>query len=1166
MNNHLTRCLSLLAIGGALAVPSMSAKQGAPHSVTVENNYSNVTLSWKSPASPKTLQWHDGEDYNGDSGTSLDPQKPVTLYVGSLFTASDLASWVGEKVKSITIFQYRQVHKATVLVYEDGEVVAQADADPAKYEKNTFLEVALPNEVPIVAGKNYIFAVKFVSGSNMDFVAIKDRASDAPGKGDLMSTDGINWTATGAGEYLITANLANDVDEAPTAYNIYRGDEKLNDSPYVLTTFFVNDEAEGTHEYSVAAIYADGEIKSAPVSLDVRSYSSYFPTVTPLSSKVDNLNVAIEWAEPLLGGDELTWSNKELGIGIGGTASSNTKVWVKNEFTASDLVAYAGSSITAINFMFKEAVVSGVTMFIYRDGSLVWSEAVPEETVAGIAAEEWTKFTLSEPYELLPGHSYAYGLYVLHTPKAHPIGVDTGVIIDGKANSFSTSSPNSTNFLNSKPSWKTLKSGGIEGNWMMTADLSNAPASLSAPVYDIYRNGTLVAGDLGTTSVNDEVADLGTYTYSIVAKAAGRESEPVDVTVDVALPPAYAAPLIENYSLDAETREVSIQWNMDKELSHCGEPAYLASFDEEMSLMWGTQFTAAELADYAGYSICKLRFMIGEAIGDFKIGVYTKTGQALSEIDIPASAIQPQAIYTVNLPTSVLIEGDQDLILAYTGTIPAEAGGIVIDGGPLVDGGSRVSFTSGATWMNLGTINPTYNNYNIFISAMVSELGDAPAETSPAADRSVELTKMPVMKADTEYGVETTATVKSSSSPAMRKAPKTVGFNIYRNGVKIGEVEGYTFTEKLDSYGLFTYNVTARFDNGWESKPSEDAVLRNTIAQKAVGPFALTGEVSGTSLALNWQSPDKASVLTYATGDTDLGLGMTGSGTRSSYCVIKMPASELESNVGNKISHIRFGLYSTELYSAAVVVMYGENIIYEQSVPVSDLVVGLNDIRLNEPVEIPEGTDVYVGYFVTYANGIKPLSMDESAANAGFGDLISSNATPGYWYSLKDKFNMDHNWRIYAIVSTPDFEVPLRSSAKVDGDVPAITYNVYCDGVKIAEGVEAENYIVADAKSGRYYVTAVQDETESGESNVVVYTASSGVVEIVGDNEAGLVYDKASEVVSMASDGEIVVYSVSGSVAASASGSEVSVAHLLPGVYMVVAKTADGISSLKIVK
>lgn len=1170
MNDNLFNRISAIALSGLLAIPAVNAMQGAPHSVTCDNVFSKVSLNWRAPESAKTLQWHDGNAYNGDSGTSTDPQKPVTFYVSSLFEPADLQQSVGEKIKSITYYQYVPAYKVTVLVYEDGVVVAEADADPTQFKKDTFLEVSLPQAVTIAEGRQYRFALKFVCGSNFEMTAIKDSSTNAPGKGDLFSYDGENWAATAQGDYLITANLENNVDEAPEGYNVYCGETKLNDNMLVNPWFDIEDEVEGVNSYSIAAVYGDTEIKSQPVTAEIKGIGSYYPGVTPISTKVENLNVSLKWAAPLLGGQELTWSDKTLSQSIGGTASSNTKVWVKNEFSATDLVAFAGSKLTAVNFMFTEAVVSGVTVFIYEDGTMIKYEKVSDESVAAIAAGEWAKFTLTEPVELKPGHSYAYGLYVLHTPKAHPIGVGGGVTINSKGNSFSTSSPNSSNFLKSKPSWKTLKSGGIEGNWMLTADVQDSPAPLATPAYDIYRDGQKIKSDLAATEATDVVTDLGTYLYSIVAKSGDRKSAPVDVKVNVALPQAYSAPLIEVGEMNPDTKEVSIKWNMDKELRHCGDPYAMASFEEEMSLMWGTQFAASELADYAGSKITKLKFMIGQNIGNFKLGVYTKQGVALSEIEIPDGAITPQAVYTIELPQAVDITGAQDLILAYSGTIPAGVGGIVIDEGPLVDGGSRVSFTNGATWINLGTINPTYNNYNIFISAMVSASDDEPSSTAPlrvSDDKRV--IAMPTVKAEKEFGIEADAAVVAPVAAApVKKALKAAGFNIYRNGDLISTVTAHNFTETLNNYGLFTYYVTAKFDNGWESKPSEEVVIRNTIAQKAVAPFALTGEVSGKDLTLSWQSPDNATVLTYATGNSDLGLGMTGSGTRSSYCAIKIPAEELASNAGNKISHIQFGLYSTELKSAAVIVMYGENIVYEQSVPVSSLSVGLNDVRLNEPVVIPEGTDVCVGYLVTYASGIKPLGMDESAANAGYGDLISSSATPGYWYSLKTKFKMDHNWRIYAIVSTPDQELPLRNMAKAEGDEqPSVVYNVYCDGDLLAEIIPQETFTVANAKTGRYYVTAVRDGEESGESNVVSYTQSSGVVEVEGSADGVITYDANTSTVMASQPSDIAVYSAAGALVAEATAAtSVGVAHLPAGVYVVTAH-ADGLTTtIKIVR
>ena len=71
---------------------------------------------------------------------------------------------------------------------------------------------------------------------------------------------------------------------------------------------------------------------------------------------------------------------------------------------------------------------------------------------------------------------------------------------------------------------------------------------------------------------------------------------------------------------------------MDQKLSKCDAAQYLTGFEEEMTMMWGSQFTKDELAAYKGMKINRLKFAIGEAIGDFKVGVYTAKGKALAEL------------------------------------------------------------------------------------------------------------------------------------------------------------------------------------------------------------------------------------------------------------------------------------------------------------------------------------------------------------------------------------------------------------------------------------------------------------------------------------------------------------------------------------------------------
>ncbi len=1161
MCSIITKRIAAGLAGVMLAVSGLHAKTGAPHSLVVSANFTDVSLAWCAPESAKDLKWHSGRDYNGDAVSSTDGQKLTKTYVAAKFDADDLRYYAGETVEAITFFQYRPVYRVTVMVYEDGNIVSQAQADPAKYIKNTPLRVALPDKVEIKAGSEYLFAVCFEAGSNMDFIAIKDEASNASGKGDLMSTDGKNWVSTGNGEYLITANLANDVDETPKGYNIYRGDVKINESLVEGTSLALEDQPAGDVSYVVSAVYENAEYKSSPWETTLVSYASLLPSPASLGASVNELDVRLEWMRPLLGGNELTWTDKSKGISIGGTASKDTKVWVRNQFDASDLIAFRGGSISAINFNFSEAVISGVTLFVTKDGAIDYYETVADGKIAEIKAGEWVKFTLSRPYGLEDGHDYGYGLYVLHTPKAHPISVDNSVAVNVKGNSFSVSSPASNDFSASKPSWKTLKSGGMDGNWLMTADIEGSPAAITAPSYDIYRDGQKIGSGVNGLSFDDKVGELGEYVYSVVSCSGDNVSLPVECRAVVKLPAAYSAPLVENASFDRDTKRLEIAWNMDKEISHCGEATYLAGFDEDMSLMWGSQFTAAELSAYKGYSIKKLKFAVGADIGDFSVGVYDKQGNALSKIDIPAGSVEAQTTYTVNLPEAVAVTGEQDLIFAYSGTIPGGKSAIILDEGPLVDGGAKISLTGGVNWLNLSTLNPAYAKYNIFISAMASEDVDSPSQAKFAEIGTLNAVASSIVKPDRIYGVEGCGTAVRKSSASRSSLPAVKGFNVYCNGEKIAETTDMEYTETITRFASFTYYVTTVFANGWESLPSESMTFVNRIAQKSVAPFGLVGEMSGDDLQLKWQSPEHSTVLGYVPDGAEMtAMRMTGNSTIKSYCASKFPASELSDCEGYVISHIQFGCGSTEISSAAVIVMYGENIVYTQTVPVSTLVNGLNDVRLNEPVEIPVNTDVWVGFIMSYTSSTPhPLGCFESEDHTGLGDLISSSGSSGYWYSLHTKFISDYCWYIRAILASPDVTL----SAKAES-LATVKYNVYCDGSLVAN-VAGTGCTIKNAQDGKYYVTAVSGDGESGESNAVVVNRSSGIDDIKADGVA-VNYEPGTGMLVIGAEADVEIYSASGSLVASDHGSSISVAGLGAGVYTVRVSAGDGVTVHKFVK
>lgn len=1103
--------LPLAAAAMLLSSLPATARQGAPHTYRVRPTYSSVALSWQSPESAKELRWHDNSDYDGDAGVATSTQRPACLYVAADFAPEDLVP--GETIVSLNYFEYRPVVSLTALIYEDGVLVREQPGSLAGYKANQWRTVAFDRPYTIPEGKSLRIGFRIEHGTNMDFVAIMDRNPNP--KADLISYDGRTWRHNGRGSYLITANLANDVDEAPTGFNVYVDDVKVTGEalPPSAVAYDLAGQTDGTHRYRVEALYGAAS-HSVERSASVLGAASYFPAPSAFAATVDGMQTGLKWSAPLLRGSDnrLSWTTGTLGTSIGGTASSNTKVWVKNEFEASDLLSFAGARITAIRAHFQEKETISMILFVQRDGAFIQYDTVPAEAIAAIAAGQWSTFPLSQPVTIEPGHKYAYGYYMTHTPKKHPVSVDNGAAVGAKGNSFSTSSPNSSNFANSRPTWKTLASGDIAGNWMMTAELQAAdPYGATTAAYNVYRDGVRIAGPLTALEYADPAPAPGTYTYAVEAIGSnGNPSETLTAKAVVKLPSEYRSPLISNAQYDAATQSVSFDWGMDVEIAHHGDAAYKAGFDEEMTLSWGARFSAADLAPYAGYSISKLNFSVGAEIpGGFKLQVHNNAGTLLASADIAPGAVTPLGLYSLTLDSLIPVVPADGLILSYSATLPGSCPAMVLDAGPLVQGGAVVRLAGALNWMNLGTINSTYNNYNIVIGAIASEPAAGAPEavigcTGEAADMPALI--LPASDWGIERGEQLPADEQPATAPA--RAASVSGFTVYRDGEPVATTEGRHFSEQLPAYDTYSYTVSATYANGWESNHSEALVVANTIPQAPPAPYGLHMPANGV---LAWQAPEEAPVLTYSTDDgLSYGVGMTGSGTRNSYIVNKFPADSLAAVAGHRVTHIRFGLYTTEVNSASVVIFRDLNLVYEQEIPLSELKAiqtdGYNTVRLNQPYLLEAGHDIMIGYHLTYANGIKPMLFDAGPADNGLGNLLSATGSHTSWKSLKSlNSSLDGNWRLYATLAAPD-SLTTRSARRAD---PAITYNVYRNGIRLLEGLTATTATpdwLPAPQANLFTVTAVKDGVESAPSNAVG-NESSGVGTTAAEPVAETYYD-----------------------------------------------------------
>ncbi len=1091
------RNLTLAAV--ALMGLNATAQQGKPHSVTATANLSDVTVSWKAPASPITLQWHDGSSYNGMDGKAFTPGSTHVIYGANKFTPADLAAVAGQQVKSISFFDYRHCYKVNVQVYENKKLVVDKAADLSTYTKNTMKEVVLDEPYTIPADKEVMFVARYEYSPIEALTASTDRYP-TPGKGDIYSYDGKTWYQGAVGDFMITANLVNDFSDEPMGYNVYRENEKVNTELLTGTTVTLNNEPAGSHTYSVAAVYASGEVGSAGVTARVYNPATMLAPAATFSGVASELNGLLSWQAPLKGGNTLTWSGDVAGLSIGGTAASNTKVWIKQEFTANDMLAFQNYQINSISAYVNENTITAVTLFVIKDGVVVYNQPV---TDLAIQAPAWNTWDLTTPYVMEPGHTYAFGCYYLHASTTHPVGVDNTAAVDVKGNSFSTSSPSST-FNNSKPTWKTLASGNIAGNLMLKAAVSpvgEATAVAEPTGYDLLRNGELVVSNTQETTFADEVAEPGLYEYTLVTKYDGKDAPASTTTLKYTMPADFVAPIITDATFDEETKKVDIAWSATAaELKKFGTASYMVGFDEDMSMLYGAKFTAAELAPYAGYKLNKLQFAIGEAI-PFKLEVRTSANEVLFSYDFPQGSIEPLSLYTMTLESNVVIPEGKDLYLCYNMTAAGGTDPILLDAGPVVDGGAMISLADGASWMKLGTINSTYNNYNIVIGATALPAGsNAPKqEITLGTEFSENMESISISATEAReaaangLGVESNVEV-STPAKAAKVAPKPVAksFKVLRNNEIVATTEGNTFSETLNEYGTFNYNVVTVFENGWESPKSKTVTAKNFIGQNAPAPFDLRGEAdeAGT-LALTWDAPGQVQEFTYQKDySSDLKSGMTGSGTREGYHIIRFSMDTLQNFIGQKITHIKFKI-SEAVTTAGVAITVGENIIYEQPIDAADINVGWNVVRLNTPFVITADLEqeLGVGYHLTYPNGVKPFTLDPTPAIPYYNDIITSSGSYGYWYSLAEKYKLNYGYRISAILQKEDTQAARKVARKEDGT----TYNVYCNGELVASEVAATAYDVVGAAYGDYTVTAVKDGAESAPSNVVTYSSVTAV-------------------------------------------------------------------------
>ncbi len=229
------------------------------------------------------------------------------------------------------------------------------------------------------------------------------------------------------------------------------------------------------------------------------------------------------------------------------------------------------------------------------------------------------------------------------------------------------------------------------------------------------------------------------------------------------------------------------------------------------------RFTTAQLAEYAGTKLTKIRFIPAEAAGSsFVLKVWTGANASTLVLSQPVSSFINGTWNEYTLNTPVSITGTTELWFGYEVTQAAADYPGGCDIGPAINGYGNMVNLDGV-WETLYSLNSALN-YNWNIQGFVETPAGITPEALPLANNTV-------------YNAKGTLTRSSITHVNGAVAPTTgsrefTGYNIYRNGVLVANT---TETEYLDTDPTisifnenFCYRVTAVYTD-CESEFSNDA-------------------------------------------------------------------------------------------------------------------------------------------------------------------------------------------------------------------------------------------------------------------------------------------------------------------------------------------------------
>ena len=280
------------------------------------------------------------------------------------------------------------------------------------------------------------------------------------------------------------------------SYNVYHdgvfvGNTTSTTYPYVAPY--------GTSTYWVRSVDANGELSLSSNTVDV-TIDYPVPVVNDLAASLTDNNVSLTWTAPSWCYPEtptaiLTYGNGSYYSSFGFNDGISHMYW-GHRYPASTLSDYAGMKLYKVSFY---AIETGTfEVFVYQGTN----EGRPQTQILNqsftVGRTGWVDVDLSS----LLSVDASQDLWVfMYDPEARNYPATVG---------FYSGNENATYFTDNTPT------EGVDNlNNLGYAFLIRTYVSDGTYTYNLYRNGSKIANELGTASYSDEGLDAGVYNYYV---------------------------------------------------------------------------------------------------------------------------------------------------------------------------------------------------------------------------------------------------------------------------------------------------------------------------------------------------------------------------------------------------------------------------------------------------------------------------------------------------------------------------------------------------------------------------------------------------------------------------------------------------------------------------